>query len=110
MNSKKRKAFQRKGKFLVYIVECIDGTYYTGYTNDLERRIKEHNNSKRGAKYTRYKRPVRLIWSKKYHQFRSAFKVERIIKDLTRKQKEALVNGRRLDKVLEEARKYGNRK
>ncbi|MBU4304050.1 MAG: GIY-YIG nuclease family protein, partial [Candidatus Omnitrophica bacterium] len=79
------------------------GTYYTGYTPDIERRIALHNNGK-GAKYTRDRRPVKLVWCKEYRQFKSAFKVERIIKSFSRKQKEALVNSRRLDKVLAAAR------
>jgi putative endonuclease len=85
---------KRSGKFYVYIVECRDGTYYTGYTNELEKRIKEHNNGKaRGAKYTRDRRPVKLIWSKEYKYFKPAFLEEKRIKSLTRIQKEKLVNG-----------------
>lgn len=97
------KRFKRYGRHFVYIVECQDGTYYTGYTPDLKKRILLHNNGK-GAKYTRDRRPVKLVWCKEYKQFKPAFKLEKIIKTLTRKQKEALVNGRRLDKVLEDAR------
>lgn len=103
-----KKKIRREGKFYVYIAECNDGTYYTGYTNDLDRRLKRHNEGL-ASKYTRARLPVRLAWSKEYRQFKSAFKVERLIKDLTRKQKEVLVKGRRLDKVLEEARKYENK-
>lgn len=103
------KNIYRSGKFYVYIVKCKDGTYYTGYTNNLEKRIKLHNKGK-GAKYTRDRRPVKLVWKKEYKQFKSAFKTERVIKGLTRKQKESLVKGRRLDKVLEEAKKYGSKK
>ena len=47
--------------WFVYIVECRDHSLYTGITNDIDRRIFEHNNSKRGAKYTRSRRPVRLV-------------------------------------------------
>ena len=104
MKNEKSKRFQRKGRFCVYILECQDGTYYTGYTNDLDGRIKLHNAGK-GAKYTRDRKPVEVVWWKEYRQFKSAFKLERVIKALTRKQKEMLVNGRRLDKVLEEARR-----
>ncbi len=86
-----RKEFKRSGRFYVYIVECGDGTYYTGSTNDLEKRIDEHNNGKRGARYTRYKRPVRLIWSREYRYFKKAVLEEMRIKALTRKQKEKLV-------------------
>ena len=86
------KKFKRLGEFYVYIVECRDGTYYTGYTPDIEKRIKLHN-AGRGAKYTRDRRPVKLIWCKKYKQFKSAFLEEKRIKELTRKQKEGLVKG-----------------
>lgn len=83
---------KRESKFYVYILECQDGTFYTGYTNDLEKRIEEHNNSKRGARYTRYKRPVKLVWFKEYKYFKKALLEEKRIKTLTRKQKEKLVN------------------
>jgi putative endonuclease len=99
-----KKKFKRLGKFYVYIVECRDGTYYTGYTPDIEKRIKLHN-AGRGAKYTRDRRPVNLIWNKEYRQFKSAFLKEKRIKELTRKQKEDLVGGKRLDKVLMDAGK-----
>ena len=88
---------KRKGKFYVYIVECSDGTYYTGYTPDIEKRIKLHN-SGRGAKYTRDRRPLSLVWSKEYKYFKKAFLEEKRLKALTRKQKEDLV------------RKYGKTK
>jgi len=99
-----RKEIKRAGRYFTYILECQDGTYYTGYTNDLDGRLKRHNDGL-ASKYTRARLPVILAWSKEYCQFKSAFKVERIVKDLTRKQKEALVKGRRLDKVLARAHK-----
>ena len=99
-----RKKFKRAGKFYVYIVECRDGTYYTGYTPDLNRRIALHNKG-RGAKYTRDRRPVELIWRREYRQFKPAFIMEKRIKSLTRRQKESLVRGKRLDKVLADAGK-----
>ncbi|MHA1558809.1 MAG: GIY-YIG nuclease family protein, partial [Alphaproteobacteria bacterium] len=49
----------------VYIVECKDKTYYTGVTNDLKKRISDHNSSTLGAKYTRARRPVKLVYSKR---------------------------------------------
>ena len=88
------KRIKRHDKFYVYIVKCRDGTYYTGYTNDLEKRLKEHNDGKRGAKYTRYKRPVRLVWKKEYKYFRLASLEEKRIKALRREQKQVLVNGK----------------
>lgn len=85
---------KRKGRFWVYMVECRDGTYYTGYTPGIENRIKLHNNGK-GAKYTRDRRPVKLVWCKKYRYFKKAFLEEKRIKRLTREQKEKLVNGKK---------------
>lgn len=85
---------RRKGKFYVYIVECQNGTYYTGYTPDLVRRIKLHNAGK-GAKYTRDRRPVKLVWRKEYKYFKLAFLEEKRIKRLTREQKIKLINGKR---------------
>lgn len=79
--------------FFVYIVQCHDGTYYTGYTSNLEKRIKEHNGGRRGALYTRYKRPVEVVWVKEYKYLKLAMQEERKIKSLRRYQKEELING-----------------
>lgn len=78
MRKKKKRSFKRSGKFWVYIVKCADGTFYTGYSSDIEKRIKLHNEGK-GAKYTRGRRPVRLVWSKKYSYFKNAFREEKRI-------------------------------
>ena len=86
-HNSKMKKFERRGKYFVYIVECQDRTYYTGRTNDLEKRIKEHNNSKRGAKYLRGKLPVKLVWSKEYKYYKRALRAERRIKLLGHKEK-----------------------
>ncbi|RKY35918.1 MAG: GIY-YIG nuclease family protein [Candidatus Omnitrophota bacterium] len=91
---------KQSSKFFVYMLECYDGTYYTGYTLNLEKRLKEHNQGKRGAKYTRGRRPVRLVWHKKYKYLCYAMKAEYKIKHLNRRQKELLVAGMRLDKVM----------
>jgi len=74
----------------VYIVECKDGTYYTGYTNDLDNRIKRHNSGK-GAKYVRGRGPVKLVYIKKYRRKNDALRAERDIKGLKRAEKEKLV-------------------
>jgi putative endonuclease len=87
-------AIKRIGKFYVYIVRCNDGTYYAGFTPHIRKRIALHN-SGRGAKYTKYRRPVKLIWSKKYRYFKNAFLEERRIKTLTREEKEYLARGRK---------------
>ena len=52
--------------YIVYIVECADKTYYTGSTNNLEKRLKEHNNSKSGAHYTKIRRPVVLRYKEEF--------------------------------------------
>ncbi len=69
-----------------YILECSDGTLYTGITNDLEMRIKTHNLGK-GAKYTRNRLPVKLKWSKIVENRSEASKLEYKIKKLNRSQK-----------------------
>ncbi|MGL4344396.1 MAG: GIY-YIG nuclease family protein [Cellulosilyticaceae bacterium] len=74
----------------VYIVECQDKTYYTGYTCDIEKRIKAHNEGK-GAKYTRARLPVQLIYKEQFEDKREAMRREYAIKQLTRKQKIQLI-------------------
>ncbi|MEI6614524.1 MAG: GIY-YIG nuclease family protein [Chrysiogenales bacterium] len=81
---------RRSGRFFVYILQCRDGTFYTGYTPDLVRRLELHN-SGIGAKYTRSRLPVELVWCKEYRYFKRAFLAELKIKKLTRKQKELLI-------------------
>lgn len=96
----KKRSIQRSGVYHVYILQCFDGRYYTGYTNNLDKRIKEHNSSKRGAKYLKGKGPFKLAWVKKYRYRHYAMSAEYKIKQLNRRQKELLIEGRRLDKVL----------
>jgi putative endonuclease len=88
----KQRRFKWRGKFWVYILKCGDNTFYTGYTPDIEKRLKLHNAGK-GAKYTRGRRPVRLAWSKVYRYFKKAVLTEKRIKGLTRLQKEKLICG-----------------
>lgn len=73
-----------------YIVECADGSFYTGWTNDIKKRIECHNAGK-GAKYTKPRLPVRLIYLEKWDTKQSAMKREAEIKKFSRKQKEKLV-------------------
>lgn len=84
------KRFRRLGRYYVYILKCKNGTYYAGYTRDIKKRIKLHNAGK-GARYTRDRRPVELVWCKEYKYFKQAVKKEMEIKKLTRKAKEKLV-------------------
>ena len=76
--------------YYVYLVECSDNTYYCGYTINLERRINEHNDSIKGAKYTSGRRPVTLKYYEKYENLSEALKREHEIKQLPRKEKEKL--------------------
>jgi putative endonuclease len=73
--------------YYVYIVECSDGTLYTGIATELERRIEEHNSSDKGAKYTRARRPVELVYSEEYSDRSSALKREYYIKKKMNRQK-----------------------
>lgn len=77
--------------YYLYVLKCADKTLYTGITVDLPRRIKEHNAGKLGAKYTRGRRPVRLVYSKKFRSRSTASKAEFKIKQLSRKEKLKLI-------------------
>lgn len=74
----------------VYVLECADGTYYTGYTTDLERRVEEHNDGE-AAKYTRGRTPVEVVHVETYGSRGAALSREQEIKALTRTAKERLV-------------------
>ena len=74
----------------MYILECADGSLYTGYTNDLEKRLAVHNSGK-GAKCLRGKIPVKLVYSKKYKTKSLALKEEFRIKTLSREKKQELI-------------------
>lgn len=77
--------------YFVYIVRCADGSFYVGYTNDLEKRTKQHNGLlKGGAAYTRSRRPVTLVYTKPCETRSFAMKEEYRLKQLTHKQKESL--------------------
>lgn len=78
--------------YFVYILECCDKTLYTGITVDITKRIDEHNNSNKGAKYTRARRPVKLIYSENHLDRSSATKREIEIKKLSRLKKLELIN------------------
>ena len=71
----------------VYILKCADGTLYTGITTDLNRRVLEHNESFLGARYTRGRRPVRLIYSEKFNSRSLSLIEENRIKKLSREEK-----------------------
>lgn len=75
----------------VYVLKCADGSLYTGYTTDLERRIGEHNDGA-GAKYTRGRTPVELVYTERFESRSAAMSREYAIKRLSRAEKEALVD------------------
>jgi len=77
--------------YYLYILKCADKTLYTGITVNLVRRIKEHNTSNLGAKYTRARRPVKLVYSKRFKNRANASKEEARIKKLSRTEKLALI-------------------
>lgn len=76
-------------KCYCYIVECADGTYYTGWAVDPEKRVKVHNRG-RGAKYTRTRLPVKLVYIEEQPDRVTAMKRERAIKKMTREKKQKL--------------------
>ena len=76
-----------------YILKCSDNTLYTGWSNDLEKRIKAHNEGK-GAKYTKTRRPVELVYYETFDTKEEAMSREYAIKKLTRKQKENLIGAK----------------
>ena len=78
-------------QWYVYILECNDHTLYTGITNDLEDRIHAHNHTPQGAKYTRGRRPVSLLYAEPHPSRASATAREYQIKQLSRKQKKQLI-------------------
>lgn len=74
-----------------YILECKDGTYYTGWTNNLDKRLKDHNKGK-GAKYTKARLPVSLIYYEEFQTKEEAMSREYAIKRMTRSEKNKLVS------------------
>jgi predicted GIY-YIG superfamily endonuclease len=82
-------------KYFTYIARCADGSYYTGQTDNLILREKEHNGTGRypGARYTETRRPVQIVFSEPWETRAFAMHREKQLKDLSHKQKEDLVNG-----------------
>jgi len=90
MAASSQESTSAEGGHHVYVVECDDGTYYTGYTTDVERRVAEHNDGT-GAKYTRGRRPVELVHVESFDTQSAAMQREYAIKQLRRSLKERLV-------------------
>jgi putative endonuclease len=78
--------------YYLYILKCADETLYIGITTDLERRIEEHNSSSIGAKYTRGRRPVKLVYSQEFENRSEATREESRLKKLSRKEKITLIS------------------
>ena len=78
--------------YYLYILKCADKTLYTGITTDLKRRVGEHNEGKLGAKYTKTRRPVELIFSKRFKSRSTALSEECQIKKITRAEKLKLIS------------------
>ena len=77
-------------KYYIYLARCKDDTIYTGYTVDLKNRESIHNKGE-GAKYTKYRRPIKIVYSEKFDSISEAMKREIEIKKLTRQEKEKLI-------------------
>ena len=78
----------------VYIVECADGSLYVGSTFNLELRLHQHNSDRDGAKYTRRRRPVKLVWSAWFDSIAEAFAFEKQVQGWRREKRVALIEGR----------------
>ena len=89
-------------------LKCSDGTYYTGWTNDLDKRLKAHNGGKSGAKYTRNRRPVTLVYYEEFQGKQEAMKREYAIKQLTRKEKENLIKEKNMQQKGSQDTKRGS--
>lgn len=94
-------------KYYLYILKCCDKTLYTGITKDLERRLKEHNFSQLGAKYTSSRRPVKLVYFKEFSNRSLVLKEEARIKKLSRLKKLELLKS---TKYYEQGKLSKNRK
>ena len=92
----------------IYVVECADRSFYTGYTTDIVRRIKMHN-AKKGAKYTRARGPVVLVYFEEFETKSEAIKAESAFKKLTRMQKEQYIF-ENISKEKENKIRYYNKK
>lgn len=95
-------------KGYLYILLCVDGSFYTGSTNDLERRMKEHQAGK-GANHTRKRLPVELVYWEEYNRIALAYNREQQIKGWSREKKIALIEGRNGD-LPELAKSYSRKR
>ena len=87
---KTEKEKEKEGNYYVYLLLCSDGSYYCGYTDDPERRLAAHNSGK-GAKYTRSRRPCRLVYTERFGSKHEAMRREYFLKKLNHRERERLV-------------------
>ena len=78
--------------YYVYILKCTDGSYYTGVTNNIEKRLAEHNSDNSVTSYTFKRRPVELVYCQEFNDIKQAIELEKQIKGWSRRKKEALIN------------------
>jgi len=76
----------------MYMLECCDGSFYTGSTRNIEKRLRDHQRGK-GARYTRSRLPVRLIYCEEYERVKDAYRREKQVQSWTRSKKKALIEG-----------------
>ena len=88
----------------MYILECADGSYYTGSTKNLEQRLLQHNSGE-GANHTKNRLPVKLVYYEVFQRIEEAFYREKQVQKWSRKKKEALINSQN-DKLHELAKAY----
>ena len=79
--------------YAIYILQCSDGTYYTGLTKDLDGRVYEHQIGMKPESYTFHRRPIKLVWSEVTESYHEAFEWEHQIKGWSSAKKEALIRG-----------------
>ncbi len=92
----------------VYIVECFDGSYYTGVTNNADQRIEQHNSGINPACYTYSRRPVKIVFCQYFNNPNEAISFEKQVKGWSRKKKEAVINNR-WDLLPELSKNYSNK-
>ncbi|HEU4717909.1 MAG TPA: GIY-YIG nuclease family protein [Bacteroidia bacterium] len=97
-------------KYSVYILKCADDSYYTGVTNNLRRRLREHVNASNEGSYTSERLPVELVWSENFRDVRVAIRREKQIKRWSRVKKEALIEGRVDDLKMLAKKKFVKKK
>lgn len=91
--------------YFVYILKCSDNSFYTGVTNNIERRLFEHNEGISEDSYTANKRPLQLVWFETFNDVENAISMEKKIKGWSRRKKEALIN-HDWDKLIEYSKNY----